>query len=303
MDKHYNNIRMLIENNLVEVKKYEISSNSYTLLTYYNIGKEIVEAQIGDKRAKYGEGLIKIYSLKLEKEYGKNYSYRSLWKMKQFYLAIPKLPTLSAQLNWSIIQEIISIQEESKRNYYINSVIEHNFSVRQLRDYIKTNAYERLVKKDNIELKYIDNTEGNESDILDMIKNPILITINKSVNRITEKALKKSMLEQIEKTMLELGIGFAYVGSEVPIKIDNKTLRPDLVFFNYELNCFVIIELKLNELTIKDIGQIEFYLKVYDSDIKKHFHNPTLGITISKKVNKNLINYNEKKILNIRNMN
>ena len=96
MDKHYKNIRILIENNLVEVKKYEISSNSHTLLTYYNIGKEIVEAQSGETKAKYGEELIKSYSLKLEKEYGKNYSYRSLWKMRQFYLAIPKLPTVSA---------------------------------------------------------------------------------------------------------------------------------------------------------------------------------------------------------------
>ena len=95
--------------------------------------------------------------------------------------------------------------------------------------------------------------------------------------------------------MLELGIGFAYVGTEVPIKIDNKILRPDLVFFNTELACYVIIELKLKELTIRDIGQIEFYIKYYDSNIKKPFYNPTIGITISKKVNKNIVNYNEKK--------
>ena len=102
------------------------------------------------------------------------------------------------------------------------------------------------------------------------------------------------MLEQIEKTMLELGVGFGYMGNEVPIRINNKILRPDLVFFNVELNGYVIIELKLKELTIKDIGQIEFYLKVYDEDIKKHFHNSTIGITISKGVNKKIINYNKK---------
>ena len=140
-----------------------------------------------------------------EKEYGKNYSYRSLWKMRQFYLAIPKLST---QLNWSIIQEILPIKDESKRNYYINSCIEHNFSVRQLREHMKTNAFERLINKNNIKLKYIGNTEENKSDILDMIKDPILITMNKSVDKITEKALKKFILEQIEKTMLELGVGF-----------------------------------------------------------------------------------------------
>ena len=293
IDKHYKNIKQLIENNLIEVKKQEISTNYHTLMTYYNVGKELIEAQGGEERAKYGEELIKSYALKLEKEYGKKFSYRSMWKMRQFYLSVSKLPTLSAQLNWSIIQEILPIKNENKRNYYINSTIEHNFSVRQLRDYIKSNAYERLVNKDNIKLKYIDNEEDN-SDILDMIKNPILITINKSVDKITEKALKKFMLEQIEKTMLELGVGFAYVGNEVPMKAGNKTLKPDLVFFNYELNCFVILELKLNELTIKDIGQIEFYVKLYDSDRKKHFHNPTIGITISKKVDTNLTKYNKK---------
>ena len=294
MDKYYKNIKQLIENNLIDTKKYEISANYHTLVTYYNIGKEIVTAQGGSKRAKYGDGLIKDYAILLEKEYGRKYSYRSLWKMRQFYLTILKLPTVSAQLNWSVIQEIISFKEESKRTYYINSAIEHNFSVRGLREYIKTNAYERLIQKDNIKLKYIDNTEEDKSDILDMIKNPILITINKSVDKITEKALKKFMLEQIEKTMLELGVGFAYVGSEVPIRIDNKILRPDLVFFNTELACYVILELKLKELTIKDIGQIEFYVRYYDSHIKKPFYNSTIGITISKKVNKNIISHNEK---------
>ena len=295
MDKHYNNIRKLIENNLVEVRKNEISSNHNTLLTNFNVGKILINAQGGEDRAKYGNSLIQEYSSKLSKKYGKNYSEKNLRNMRQFYLTFKIWNTVCSKLTWSHYRYLLPIKNESKRNYYVNSAIEHNFSVRQLNDYIKTNAYERLVKKDNIKLKYIDNTEENESDILDMIKDPILITINKSVDKITEKALKKFMLEQIEKTMLELGIGFAYVGSEVPIKIDNKTLRPDLIFFNYKRNCFVILELKLNELTIKDIGQIEFYVKVYDRDIKEHFHNSTIGITISKKVNNTIINYNEKK--------
>ena len=257
MDKYYKKIRKLIENNLVEVKKNEINSNHHTLITYHNIGKEIIEAQGGKERAKYGDNLIKQYSLKLCEEFGKNYNFSTLKRMRQFSSTFPKGATLSHQLSWSHIVELLPINIESKRNYYINSTIEHNFSVRQLREYMKSNAYERLVKKDNIKLKYIDNTDENESNILDMIKNPILITINKSVDKITEKALKKFMLEQIEKTMLELGIGFAYIGSEIPIKIDNKILRPDLVFFNPELACYVVLELKLKELTIKDIGQIE----------------------------------------------
>ena len=94
--------------------------------------------------------------------------------------------------------------------------------------------------------------------------------------------------------MLELGAGFYYGGSEIPIKLGNKTFRSDLVFFNTELDCYVIIELKLNESTIKDIGQIEFYVNYYDSHRKKSYYNPTIGITISKKIDKNIINYNNK---------
>ena len=294
MDKYYNNIKELIENNLVEVKKNEISSNYHTLLTYHNIGKEIVEAQEGEKRAKYGDNLIKQYSKLLEREYGTRYGRTNLMLMRQLYLSFPKVHTLYGQLSWSIYKELLPIKNESKRNYYINSIIEHNFSVRQLREYMKSNAYERLLKKDDIKLKYIDNTEEQEIDILDMIKSPILISINKSLEKITEKALKQFMLEQIEKTMLELGVGFAYVGTEVPIKINNKILRPDIVFFNIELNCYVILELKLNELTIQDIGQIEFYIRFYDKDRKKPFHNSTIGITISKNRNEELIDYQTK---------
>ncbi len=238
--------------------------------------------------------MIKEYSVKLVNEYGKGFDYKNLFRMRQLYLAFPKVATVWRELSWSIFREILPIKDENKRNYYLNSCIEHNFSVRQLIKYMKSNAYERLVEKDNIKLKYINDTNENNFDILDMIKDPILITITKSIGKITEKALKKFMLEQLEKPMVELGVGFCFAGSEVPIKIDNKILRPDLVFFNTELACYVIIELKLKELTIKDIGQIEFYVKYYDSNIKKPFYNPTIGITVSKRVNKNIINYNKK---------
>ena len=219
MDKHFKNIKQLIENNLIEIKKQEISVNYHTLITYYNIGKLLIEAQGGEKRAKYGESLIKEYSLLLEKEYGTKYKRTNLMLMRQLYLTFPKVHALRGQLNWTTLKLLLPIKNDSKRNYYINSCIEHNFSSRQLRDYIKSNAYERLVNKDNIKLKYIDNKNNETHDILDMIKDPILIMINKSIDKITEKALKKFMLEQIEKIMLEFGTGFAFVGSEKSIKI------------------------------------------------------------------------------------
>ena len=292
MDKYYKNIEHLIENNLVEVKKNEMVSNSHTLITYYNIGQQLVEAQGGETRAKYGSALVKEYSIKLAEKYGTKYKRTNLMLMRQLYLSFPKVHALRGQLNWTILKLLLPIKNEFKRNYYINITIEHNLSSRELMEYIKSNAYERLVNK-NVELKYLE-AKANNYNILDMIKNPILISIDKNVDRITERALKKYMIHQIEKTMLELGQGFAFVGSEKPIKLNNKIHRPDLIFFNIELNCYVIFELKLKELKKTDIGQIEFYIKFYDSEIKKDFHNSTIGITISKRIDDNLIKYNTK---------
>ena len=147
MDRYYKNIRNLIEANLVEIKKQELNNNYHTLMTYYNIGKELVQAHGGQTRAKYGDNLIRQYSLKLSGEFGKNYNFSTLKRMRQFYLLFPKGVTLSHQLSWSHIVELLPINIESKRNYYINSIVEHGFSVRQLREYIRSNAYERLIKK------------------------------------------------------------------------------------------------------------------------------------------------------------
>ena len=297
MDKHYKNIRGLIESNLVEEKKQDISKNHHKLQTYYNVGKEIIEAQGGAERAKRGNELIKKYSLSLTEEFGVGYDVSNLKRMRQLYLLFPKGGPpghLFTKLTWTHFRMLLPIKDEKKRNYYINSVIAHNFSKRQLKEHMKSEAYERLENKGNIKLKYLDDESENDETIVDMIKNPIRIIMTKAVDKITEKALKLFILEQIEKMMLELGKGFAFVGSEVPIKINGKTLRPDLVFFNYEINSFVIIELKINELTIKDIGQIEFYVNYYDSEVKKHFHNQTIGITISKRVDEEVIKYNKK---------
>ena len=149
MDKHYKNIRNLIENNLIEIEKNEIKNNYHTLITYHNIGMQIVEAQ-KDVKTGYRDGLLQKYSMKLAKEFGNKYNIDNLKRYRQFYLLFPKGDTLCHQLNWSHYRTILPIKDESKRNYYINSVVEHNFSVRQLQEYIKSNAYERLVNKDNI---------------------------------------------------------------------------------------------------------------------------------------------------------
>jgi len=292
-DSYLTNIKNLIERNIIEQTKHQIKSNSHKLMTYHNIGKELVEAE-KDVENKYGAGIVKNYAKKLKEEYGSGFDTKNLHRMRQFYLYYPKVVTLS-RLSWSHLITVFPIKDENKRNYYLNSAIEHCMGVRKLREYIKSNAYERLIDKENINLKYLeDQSEFVEPDIMSMIKNPILISLNKSVDKLSEKIIKELVLEQMEKFMIEAGVGFAFMGSEKPIKLDGKNHYVDLVFFNVKLNCYVIMELKLNDLKKADIGQIEFYVRYYDDVMREAHHNPTIGITISKSIDPNLDKYTSK---------
>ena len=288
MDSHLNNIKLLIDNNIVYERKTYILRERNRLRRNFDIGKEIVDA-IGEK-AEYGKQLLKKYSTELTKEYGKGFSLTDLKNMRQFYLTFKKSHSLSDQLSWTHYRYILPIKEEGKRNYYINLAIKNSLSVRELRDSIKSKSYERLTKEDKDNIKLI--TSETKLSILDMIKDPIILNCsNKKLDKYSEKALRDILLEDIEKTILELGIGFSYVGKEKRIKVGETYRFIDLVFFNYELNSFVLFELKINKIDIRDIGQIEFYINYYDTEIKKDFHNETIGVIIASKNDKEVTKY------------
>ena len=234
--EYLDNIKNLIEKDIVLKKKHKLIENNSTLNTYFEIGKLIVEAQGGKERAKYGNGLIREWSNTLTNLYGKGYDYTNLSRMRQLYLTFQKVGTVSQQLSWSHYYTILSIKDENKRNYYINTSIKQNLSVRQLRKIIKSNDFERLEYKDDIKLI----TENYEISMKDMIKDPIHIKVDKDIDKLSEKALKQFILEKIEEFLLELGYGFTYVGSEY--KLGNY--KCDLLFFNTELTCYIVINLK-----------------------------------------------------------
>lgn len=279
---YLNSIKELIENNIVLKKKHKLVEENNTLITYFEIGKLLVDAQGGEIRAKYGDGLIKKWSIELTKLYGKGYDYTNLSRMRKLYLIFEKVGP-PGQLSWSHYRYILPIKNESKRNYYINISIKQNLSKRQLIEKIKNKEYERLEYKDNIELI----STKKEISIKDMIKNPIIIKTNKKVDKLSEKALKQFILEKIEEFLLELGYGFTYVGSEY--KLGNY--KCDLLFYNYELNSFVVIELKIRKLKPTDIGQIKFYMNHIDTNIKKDYMNKTIGIILCKENDEIVIKY------------
>ena len=281
MDKYYDNIKNYLVNNEVYKIVKDYSKNKSDLTTYYNVGKELVSAG-----KHYGEGIIKKYSEKLTKELGKGYTPTRLRYYRRFFEVFSKCPTLSDVLSYSHYCEIIWLSFD-QINYYIKISIEQKLSVRQLREKIKNKEYERLP----IETKNkIENNDELE-DIKDYIKNPILIKNKINKEEISEKVLQKLIMEDIPSFLKELGQGFTFIENEYKIKIGGNYNYIDLLLFNYIYNCFVVIELKVTELKKEHIGQIQVYMNYIDKNLKNKIQNRTIGIILSRKDNKYIIEY------------
>ena len=278
---YYNEIKIELVNNEINRKVKNYSINKSDLDAYYNVGRMLSEA--GNH---YGEGIIKEYSKRLTYELGKGYSKRNLWLMLKFYELNEKVQTLSAQLSWSHYCELLSFENTDKINYYIELVKNNNLSVRQLRERIKSNEYERLPESTKNK-----SVEQKESDIVDFIKNPILIKNSNKYDIFSEKVLQKLILEDIENFLEELGIGFTFIKSEYPIKLGNRYNYIDLLLYNIKYRCYVVIELKITELKKEHTGQIMTYMNYIDKNIKTIEENDTVGIIICKQDNKYVIKY------------
>ena len=289
---YFDKIKNIIEEKEVNEKVRYLESNKETIKTYFNIDRLLIEAQGGETRAKYGDNLIKEWAVKLSNEYGNNYSYRNLNYMRKFYMYFKKVNTLCSQFNlsWSHYKYLLKFDNENERNYYINRCIENNLSVRGLINEIKTDSFNRLSYADKKNIKLIGEGNNNELKLEDMLHDPIIINIDKD-EKLSEKVLKKYILKELEKVFLELGTGFTFVGSEYKVTYDNKNYFIDLLFFNYKLNRFMACELKKDEVTAKDIGQTLNYMKVIDKTLKEPHHNKTMGIIISKRNNKLILEY------------
>ena len=280
---YYENIKTEILNNEITKKVKDYSKNKSDLTTYYNVGKLLREAG-----KHYGEGIIKEYSEKLSEDLKKKYSTRLLYKMLKFYnyCDLKILQTLSAKLTWSHFDELLSINNKSKINYYVNICEQQNLSVRQLRERIKNKEYERLDSKTKYKL-----IKNEDTKVDDFIKNPIIIKNNLNYEVISEKALQKMILEDIPAFLSELGNGFTFIRNEYPIKIGNNYNYIDLLLYNIEFNCYVVVELKITELKKEHIGQIEVYMNYIDKNLKTITQDKTIGIILCKKDNKFIMEY------------
>ncbi|SKB51688.1 PDDEXK nuclease domain-containing protein [Malaciobacter marinus] len=287
----YKEIKKLLQD--ARQKVYQ-SINSTMTLTYYKIGKRIVEEeQGGEKRAEYGKALLKNLSEQLSKEFGKGYSEQNLKNMRQFYLSYKKRQTLSSEfkLSWSHYIFLTRIENISEREFYENEASENSWSLRELKREFNSGLYERLaLSKDKKEVTTLSKGQSINS-AKDIIKDPYILEFVglPELSSYSESELEQKLIDKLEHFLLELGKGFTFVARQKRITIDEKHFKVDLVFYNRFLKSFVVIDLKIGELKHQDIGQMLMYVNYFDRYEKQEDENPTVGIILCKDKSKALV--------------
>ena len=273
------------------------SVNFIMVEAYWNIGKKIVEVeQNGETKAKYGSKLISELSKQLTVDFGSGFSARNIRNMRQLYNCFPIWQTVSAKLSWSHYLLILKIENEKAKDYYIQETIASNWSVRALERQINSLYYERLISSHEKQLviqEAKENTKNLQLTAKDIIKDPYVLEFldlkdNKSFR---ENELESALLEKIQEFLLELGRGFAFVSRQKRIKTQTSDFYIDLVFYNYLLKCFVLVDLKIGKLTHQDIGQIDMYVNMYDDLEKNESDNPTIGIILCTDKDETIVKY------------
>jgi predicted nuclease of restriction endonuclease-like (RecB) superfamily len=263
---------------------------------YWEIGRQIMEAQDNNPRAEYGAQLLNYLSGRLTKEFGKGFDETNLRKMRQFYQVFPIRDTVCLELSWSHYRLLMKIDNDDRREFYLKECAESNWSVRQLERQITTFYYERLLATQKSGKESVKNEIQKTEPKIDpdyILKDPYILEFlelkeNKNYH---ENELEQALIDNLQGFLLELGKGFSFVARQKRITLDGDHYYIDLVFYNYILKCFVVIDLKTGKLTYQDIGQIDFYVRYFEENIKQKDDNPTIGIVLCSEKNDAMAKY------------
>ncbi len=277
-----NNIRILLNQARETLQR---SVNTVMVQTYWEIGRLIVEdEQQGKSRAEYGKQQLAYLSEELTQDYGKGFDITNLRNMRRFYMAYPIRETLSLELSWSHYCRLIRIENDQARGWYAKQAIESNWSVRALDRQISKLYYERLLasqKKDRVIEEAEEKITVLQESPQDCLRDPyILDFLNLPHQEIVETDLEKQLIENLQHFLLELGKGFAFVERQQRVRTEDQDFYIDLVFYNFKLKCFLLIDLKVGKLSHQDVGQMDTYVRIYDQDKKDNSDNPTIGLIL-----------------------
>lgn len=280
----FHSIKSLIEASRERVFRM---ANSTLLMTYWQIGQLIVEAeQQGKQRAEYGKYTLKNLSKQLTLEFGKGFDESNLRNFRTFYQSFPIRDTLRHELSWSHYRLLIRTESAEKLNYYLNETIENNWNVRDLNRQINSLTFERVIQHPTEQSK-------QKLNIQSVLKDPYIfdfLGLNPNEKN-TERDIETAIIDHIQRFLMEFGKGFAFVARQQHIVTDTSDFFIDLVFYNYILKCFVIIDLKVGELMHQDIGQIDMYVRMYDDIKRSEDDHPTIGILLCTEKDETIVKY------------
>lgn len=273
------------------------TANFEMVKAYWNIGKKIVEEeQNGKDRAKYGISLLKELSERLAVEYGKSFSDRNLRHIRQFYNTFPKWNAVRSELSWTHYRLLLKVDNEAERIFYLQESISENWSTRTLERQINSFYYKRILstpKESQPLIKQEADEKKQELQPIDFMKDPYVLEFSglKPNQKFYEQELEQAIIDKLQEFLLELGKGFSFVGRQQRISLEHEHFYIDLVFYNYILKCFLLIDLKTGKLTHQDIGQMDTYVRVFEEKIKQENDNPTIGLVLCSEKNKALAKY------------
>lgn len=295
MDKLYGNIKQVIEEARSSVYR---AVNFAMVQAYWKIGRLIVEEeQKGKGRANYGQALLNELSKRLTKEFGQGFDASNLRNIRQFYIAFPIRDALRRELSWTHYRLLMRVEKEYARQFYMEEAIAGNWSTRSLERQINTLYYERMLASGNENRSLVKAEADTKTEMAqprDIIKDPyVLEFLELTPNRkFYEKELEQSLIDKLQEFLLELGKGFSFVKRQYRINSETgKHFYADLVFYNYILKCFLIIDLKTDELTYQDIGQMDLYVRYFEENVKQENDNPTIGLILCTEKDQTIVKY------------
>ena len=291
---------MEIYNEVAQILR-DAQNNTYKAINfamveaYWKIGQKIVEdEQSGEEKATYGKKMISLLSNKLTQEFGKGFNVTNISYMRRFYLGFPNFYALRKELTWTHYRILLKVENEKARNFYIEETASNQWSTRTLERQINSFYYERILSSQNQGLVKTE-ADQNASPIQpeDIIKDPYVLEFLQLGENQTflEKELEQALIEKLQAFLLELGRGFSFVARQRRITAENEHFYVDLVFYNYVLKCFVLIDLKVGKLTHQDIGQMDFYIRFWEDQFKPEGDNPTIGIILCSEKNETIVKY------------
>ena len=290
----YDRIKEILE---TARNKVYLAANSEMVITYWNIGRIIVEdKQKGSNRADYRKLLVVSLSTRLSSEFGKGFDKTNLWNMIRFYRTFPILDALRQELSWTHYRLLMRVEKDDAREFYLQESIEGHWSTRQLDRQINSLYFERVImtRKEGRKLvKKEVKIKKEKMQSSHIIKDPYVLEFLdiKANTDFYEKKLEQALIDKLQEFLLELGKGFSYVSRQYRISSEGNHYYVDLVFYNYILKCFLLIDLKSCELNHQDIGQMDFYVRFFEDQVKQESDNSTIGLILCTKKDNTIVKY------------